>query len=88
MIMVSFWLAGSLHKKAAGGVATCGDWVIQSSSQPQARARRPKVIKEIPTAEGVVHLLAAQIHARNLPNRTGPSSSGSISVERKFSWGA
>jgi hypothetical protein len=81
MIIVFFCLAGSLHKKAAGGVATCGDWIIQSSSQPQASARRPKVKKEIPAADGVVHLLTAQIHVSNLSNRTSPSSSGSIAAE-------
>jgi hypothetical protein len=68
MIMVFFLVRGSLHKKAAGGVATCGDWIIQKSSQPQARAHRPKVKKEVPAADGVVHLLTAQIHVSKLSN--------------------
>jgi len=52
-------------KKAAGGVATCGDFfVIQSLSQPQARARRPKVKIRIPAAQGVADLLTAPLHGR------------------------
>jgi hypothetical protein len=80
MIIGIFGLAGGLHKKAAGGVATCGDWFVQSLSQPQVRARRPKVIKEIPTAEGVVDLLTTQIHVLRLTDRNRPSSLGSFSV--------
>jgi hypothetical protein len=71
-------LADGLHKKAAGGVATCGDGLVQSLSQPQARARRPKVKKEIPATKGVVHLLTAAIHHASLAKPPAPSSAGMV----------
>jgi hypothetical protein len=39
--------------------------MVQSLSQPQAHARRPKIEKEISAAEGVANLLTARIHWLN-----------------------
>jgi hypothetical protein len=44
--------------------------MVQSLSQPQVRARGPKIEKEISAAEGVVDLLTARIHGGK-PSRTG-----------------
>jgi len=63
MIIGFLWvgrIARCGHKKAAGGVATCGDFVIQSLSQPQVHTRRPKV--KVLAAQGVADLLTAPMH--------------------------
>src|ERR1041385_7284075 len=80
MIMVVLGLTGGRHKKAAGGVATCGDLGVQSLSQPQARAFGPKIkVKASPKVSGLAahkatHWLTARIHTGKIANRLDASS--------------
>jgi hypothetical protein len=48
-------------------------FVIQSLSQPQVRARRPKVKIRILAAQGVADLLTAPMHEPTVTNSPAPS---------------